>query len=99
MNSISSIAQSGMSAAVNRLSAAGNNIANSQTPGYRRQSIRQDSLPGGGVATQVQVAEQPGEDLAADIVDQMVAAYSFKANLGVIQTEQQMLGALLDRHA
>lgn len=79
-----------------RLDAAGNNIANSQTPGYRRQSVSQEEDSQGGVSTTVERAAEPGENLAQDIVDQMSASYSFKANLRVVKTQDEMLGALLD---
>jgi flagellar hook protein FlgE len=99
MNSISSIALSGLNAAMLRLDAAGNNIANSQTPGYRRQSVVQTEDAGGGVSTSVERTVEPGENLAQDIVDQMSASYSFKANLRVVKTQDEMLGALLDVRA
>lgn len=99
MNSISSIAQSGLGAAVQRLGAAAHNIANQQTPGYRRQVVVQEPLAQGGVATSVSQSPQPGDDLARDVVEQMVASYAFKANLRVIQTHNEMMGSLLDVHA
>jgi len=99
MNSLASIAQSGMSAAMLRLDAAASNIANGQTPSYRRQFVQQESQAGGGVTTTMAQASEPGDDLTADIVDQMVASYSFKANLHVIKTQDDVLGSLLDLHA
>ncbi|HJV60227.1 MAG TPA: flagellar basal body protein [Albitalea sp.] len=99
MNSPASIARSGMNAALLRLDAAANNIANQGTPGYRRQSVLQQAQPGGGVDTSIAQAAAPGENLAEDIVQQRIASYSFQANLRVIQTQDHMLGALLDLHA
>ena len=99
MNSISSIAQSGMSAAMLTLGAAANNIANAQTPGYRRQVVLQESQPQGGVLSSVGRTVEPGDKLAEDIVGQKLASYSFKANLRVIRTQDEMLGSLLDLHA
>jgi flagellar hook-associated protein FlgK len=96
MNSLSSIAQSGLNAALLRLDAAGNNIANAQTPGYRRQFVQQEALPEGGVAVSVGQAPEATANLADDLVQQMIAAYSFKANLRTIQTQHEMLGSLLD---
>ncbi len=96
MNSLSSISLSGMNAAMLRLDAAGNNIANSQTPGYRRQSVVQAEQADGGVTTSVERAAAPGENMAQDVVDQLSASYSFKANLRVVKTQDEMLGALLD---
>jgi len=99
MNSISSIAMSGLSAASLRLDASANNIANVQTPGHRRDMVIQEAQDGGGVATRIARSPQPGSDLAGDMVEQMSAAYAFKANLRVIQTQDAMMGTLLDARA
>jgi len=89
-----------MAAAVSRVDAAANNIANQQTPAYRRQQVRQSEAPGGGVeTTTVRASADGGDSLATDLVDQKAASYDFKANLRVLQTEQDMLGTLLDTHA
>ena len=99
MNSISSIALSGMNAAQFRLGAAANNIANAQTPGFRRQLVAAEALPGGGVTSSLQRADSAGENFAEDIVQTMVAAYIFKANLRTLQTETSLIGSLLDTKA
>lgn len=99
MNSISSIALSGLNAAMLRLDAAGNNIANLQTPGYKRQSVSQTEAAQGGVSASVEHVVESDNNLAQDIVDQMSAGYSFKANLRVVKTQDEMLGALLDLKA
>jgi flagellar basal-body rod protein FlgB len=96
MNPLSSIAYSGLNAALLRMDAAANNIANVQTPGYRRQFVEQEALAEGGVAASVGQAQEATANLADDLVQQMVAAYSFKANLRTIQTQHVMLGSLLD---
>ena len=99
MNALSFISLSGMNAAMLRLDAAGNNIANASTPGYRRQGVAQSEAPEGGVTTSVTRADAPGENLAEDMVNQLSASYSFKANLRVVKTQDEMLGALLDTRA
>jgi flagellar hook protein FlgE len=99
MNSVPSIALSGLGAATQRLDAVAMNLANAQTPGYRRELVQQSAAPEGGVSTQVGLADQPGEDLAADLVDRMMASYAFAANVRVITTHQTMVGALLDVQA
>ena len=98
MNTIST-ALSGMNAALSHLDAAANNIANSQTPGYRRLAVEQQASAGGGVTTTIVQADAAGPSLAEDIVSQMNASYVFKANLRVLQTEHSLLGALLDEKA
>jgi|SRR5687768_16478578 flagellar hook protein FlgE len=99
MNSLSSIAQSGMNAAQLRLNAAGHNIANLQTPGFRRELVVSEAQAGGGVTASVAQATVVGESLADDLVQTMVAAYSFKANLKTLQTQYSLLGSLLDLKA
>ena len=99
MNSLSSISLSGLNAAMLRLDAAGNNVANAQTPGFRRQSVLQSEDAGGGVSTSVGREAESGGNLNADMVEQVSAVYSFKANLRVLQTQDEMLGALVDLKA
>jgi flagellar hook-associated protein FlgK len=99
MNAIMSIGLSGMDAAMRQLGASAHNIANAQTPGFRRQIVLQQTQGEGGVGTSLTQAAQPGERLAEDLVQQMSASYSFKANLRVVQTQDQLLGSLLDIRA
>lgn len=96
MSAISAIAISGVQAATTRLGAASHNIANNQTEGFKRQLVSQQSQESGGVTASVAQAQEIGADLAADLVEQKQAAYSYRANLRSIQTEQQMMGSLLD---
>ena len=37
--------------------------------------------------------------LVQDVVEQKLAALTYRANLGVLRTQDQMLGSLLDLHA
>jgi flagellar hook protein FlgE len=103
MNSTLSIAMSGLNAASTRLNVSAHNIANSQTPGFKRQQVEQTALAQGGVSVTVDSAgvaqSVPLASLAEDMVQQISAAYEFKANLKVIQTEQDLLGQLLDLRA
>lgn len=103
MNSTLSIALSGLNAAGTRLGVSAHNIANSQTPEFTRQQVQQTSLAEGGVRVTVDGAGSPEQaplaSLADDIVQQKIAAYDFKANLKVIQTELDLLGSLLDTRA
>lgn len=102
--SASAIGLSGLRAAQTRLDTAAHNVANAQTPGFRRQVVQQTAVPeAGGVQTQVlrEDGEQPGDlgHLAEDLVEQRQALYSFAANLKTIETEDRMLGSLLDVQA
>jgi flagellar hook protein FlgE len=96
MNSIASIALSGMNAASLSLNSAAHNIANLQTPGFRRQLTLQEAQPEGGVSVTLGRASEVGDAPIEDIVGAMVAGYAFKANLLTLQTHDRMLGGLLD---
>ena len=99
MNSIASIALSGMNAAQWSLNSAAHNIANLQTPGFRRQLTVQAAQPEGGVTVSIGRATESGDALATDIVGQKIAGYSFQANLLTLKTQDRMLGTLLDTKA
>lgn len=95
----SSVALSGLRVAELGLSASAHNVANLQTPGFRRQLLQQEEQAGGGVVAHVTRVPQEGANLAEDVVKQKVATYAFVASLRVIQTHDHMLGTLLDAAA
>ena len=99
MNSLTGIALSGLQAAQQELGASAHNIANAQTPGFRRQGVVQETEALGGVRTRFATAVVEGDALAEDLVAQMSAALEFKANLRVLKTHDQLLGTLLDEQA
>jgi flagellar hook protein FlgE len=103
MSAASTLALSGLRAAQTRLDVAANNVANVQTPGFRRHSVATVSQPSGGVmAWPVPGTAAVGSgaallgDLTTDLVEQRVARYAFEANLLVLRTDEQMQGRLLD---
>jgi flagellar hook-associated protein FlgK len=96
MNSIASIALSGLQGAQWRVASAGHNIANALTPGFRRQVAAQQAVEGGGVATTIERAPVVGDALADDLVALKVGATLYKANLQVLRAHDRMLGTLLD---
>lgn len=100
MSSIGSIASSGLRAAQLQMDTSAHNVANMNTPGFRRQTVELQSEPDqGGVRAGVGRAEREGASLEADAVDQISATYSFAANLQVLRTEDRMMGALLNEKA
>ena len=99
MNSLSSIALSGMNAAQTSLNTSAHNVANLATEGFKRQEAVETEQPGGGVSTEVRQAEVAGNALETDVVTQLQAKHSFIANLAVFKTSNQMAGALLDTKA
>ncbi|MFN3495807.1 MAG: flagellar basal body rod C-terminal domain-containing protein, partial [Hydrogenophaga sp.] len=92
-------------AAQRQLDTSAHNVANGLTPGFQRQRVEQTAQPTpGGVQTTVRQDSQPGTagsfgHLAEDLVDQRMALYSFQANLKTVQTQDEMLGSLLDTRA
>lgn len=99
MTSTASIALSGMNAARAQLNASAHNLANSQTPGFRRQEVRQSPLPGGGVTAEVGRSDVAGASPEADVVAQLQAGNAFLANLAVFRRTAALAGALLDAKA
>jgi flagellar hook-associated protein FlgK len=99
MNSIASIALSGLQAAQTQLSSSAHNIANAMTPGFRRQVVAPQAAVGGGVTTTLERSPIVGDALAEDIVSMKLAEHLFTANLKVLQTQDRLLGSLLDEHA
>ena len=95
----SATALSGMNAASLRLDTSANNVANSLTPGYQRQATLQQAVPGGGVVATVRQADAESGSMAEDLVTQIDASVQFKANLKVLQTQNRLLGTLLDLRA
>jgi len=96
MSPISSTALSGLNAAQLQLHSSAHNIANAQTPGFRRQLVQQSAEPAGGVRASVSQSSVPGEALAEDIVNQMAASAVYRANLQTLRTERDLTGTLLD---
>ena len=101
MASISSIGSSGLQAAQLRLDASANNVANMNTPGYRRTVVaQQEAADSAGVQASLQREQDArGVALEQEAVEQMSATYAFKANLQTLQTQDRMMGALLDVRA
>ena len=81
-----SIGLSGANAAQWRIDSAAHNIANIDTPDFRRQQTYQQTLePLGGVTSSVTQSDTTGSALETDLVEQQAAAYDYMAALGVIQ--------------
>jgi len=100
MTSIAAIAQSGLQAAQLRLDSSAHNVANLDTPGFRRQTVELQTAPDlGGVQARIGQAQQPGVPLEGEAVEQMAATYAFKASVLVLRTADEMAGALLDVRA
>lgn len=94
--STSSIARSGMNAAMIQLDVSAHNIANAQTPGFKPQRAEMAAQPEGGVTATITQTKEARSTLEGDVVNQMAAGYYYRANLGVLKTEEKVMGSLLD---
>ena len=114
LSSALAIGASGLTANQARLEVAAHNIANVQTPNFRRQELVAAERAQGGVELRIreQDALQNRQDdtrreeqragqnrLEQDLVDQHVALYQFQANVLTIKTQGTVLGSLLDMSA
>lgn len=99
MLNLTSIAQSGLQAAQNRLGASAHNIANGPTDEFKRVVAQANAQPQGGVQVTFSRAATEGADANQDVVDQLSAKQSFAANLAVLKTADQVMGSLLDTKA
>ena len=99
MNSVSSIALSGLNAAQNSLNTSAHNVANLETEGFKRQESVQTEQAGGGVSTTVREASTAGNALEQDVVTQLQAKHAYIANLAVFKAQDKMAGALLNIQA
>jgi flagellar basal body rod protein FlgC len=99
VNSIASIARSGLDAARLQLDQSARGIANAQASNSRSQApaqAREAQVHAEGPAVNAPTA---GATLADNLISQKTALYAFKANLRTLQTQDQMLGTLLDLRA
>lgn len=100
MSSLASIGSSGLQAAQMRLGAAANNVANANTPNYRRTTVQQEAAPGNaGVRARTERESNSKVALEKEAVEQISATYSFAANLLSVKTESHLMGTLLDERA
>jgi len=95
--SIPSIALSGLAAASTRLQASAHDVANANTPGFTPHRVSLQESPG-GVRAVVEQEAPPGfgVDLAAERVEQLVAARAYEANLAVLESWSERVDSLLE---
>jgi len=110
VNSIFSIARSGLEVSALRLAVSAHNVANALTSGFEPSRVEARDLAGGGVAGRVVPGEAPGADGRADglisslssgtdllgeQVRQLLAAASFRANLAALRAADELQQALV----
>ena len=89
-------ALAGMQAQQTRLAATANNVANWDTPGYRRLDTKLTPVEPGGVQSNVEeVGEQGRPDELADMTSMVESGLSFAANAKAFETGASMWDMLL----
>ncbi|TCR85254.1 flagellar basal body protein [Rhizobium sp. BK376] len=95
------ISVQGITAQSVRLSTSANNMANIDTPGYRRSTASSSALMPGGVATKVSTASATAADPATSNVDPLQEAVTevesraaFQLNADAFETGADMWQAL-----
>ena len=88
------ISQSGLRSAEERLRSTAHNTANATTEAPVSLRVRGREAPEGGVRTEVELG-QPHQRVE-DAVEMIAAEQHFAAGVRAVQTQDEMLGALLD---
>ncbi len=89
------VARSGLDAATRKLDTSASNIANAGSQGYQSKRVAQETAPVSGTETRAQ-SPDGGVDLATELVNQSIAAVTYKANAKTVQTAEDVAGALFD---
>ena len=105
---------SALSAFVTKLGVTADNIANTNTDGFKRNRAYLHEDDNGGVRVEIKRDESPGlrydviengekveketsnVNLAEEIPDLMLTKRAYQANLKTVDTQEEMLGSLLD---
>ncbi len=93
--SASMIAESALAFEMTRMAVSAANVANLSTEAYSASRVDGQPRADGGVTCTIRSTGQP-TDLVEETVTQMTAVVSYRADLTVIRTADQMSGALLD---
>ncbi len=98
IDSVRTIALSGLTAAQRRLEVSARNVANSETDGYRRVGVETTAHAGGGVVLEADGTERvlSSTNIATEQVARVKASNAFAANLKVLETALEMDDAILD---
>lgn len=88
---------SGINAAQTRLDASAHNIANLSTLDFTRQEVQQRDSVNGGVSTSLTSnSAGAGNNLEADMVEQLQSKNTYLANLSVFKAKNDMMGNLVN---
>ncbi len=90
----------GLRANQQRLEASAHNTANSTVSETAKLRTQAREIPRGGVQTQTRATNSKARgEPVEEAVEQIAATQNFKANVRAVQTQDDMLGTLLDLHA
>jgi flagellar basal body rod protein FlgC len=90
-------ALSGMNVGTTSLDIAASNVANISTPGYQQRSPVVAERQGGGAAvTGVFESQEPGVDIAGQMVQSMMAEATVKANVTTVQAASDAYRSILE---
>ena len=89
-------AMTGAKHAMGQLANNAHNLANLQTPEFRRERVAYSTQPDGGVSASAYLAQEPGASMETDLVEQLQARNAFLANLAVFRTSSRVRGSLVD---
>jgi flagellar hook protein FlgE len=92
-------ALSGMQAANLQLSTTADNTANLNTPGYRERRTDLATSATGGVVAGVSQADEPGVDLAGQMVDLVTGSLLYSANARMLETGLEIQRSVVDIRA
>ena len=90
-----SISSSGLAFNEKRLNASAHNTANLTTEDAARAHVQAEEVPGGGVRSRHSASDRDIR-VVDESVEQILAGHHFTANVRAAQTQDEMLGVLLD---
>jgi flagellar hook protein FlgE len=103
---VNSVGLSGVNAAALGIAVTANNVANVNTKDFKAKRLEQADLAQGGTrpaglseSQEPPVPEGSNVDLASEFTNLIAQGGAYQANLKVIETQNQMLGAAMDLKA
>lgn len=97
MGDIKSVAVSALDAGGIRLAVTANNVANMNTEGFRPSTVvQEENKTGGGRISAIKEQGSDEVDLSREAVELIITEAGFKANIKVLQADEEMIKSLLD---
>ena len=110
VNSIFGVASSGLDLQARRLEVSASNVANVSTDGFKASQVAAQEQASGGVTSQIvptgdapammlrggAMVQGSNTDLVTELVTQRTALHAYQANLNVLRTNDELLGAVLN---